>query len=145
VVLFSGLTAERGDAQVTAAGPVSTRTWRFRLDAATAGEVLIVTVSGRLGKRSSGALIERIVGAIDEGHRRIVLDLQDVDYISSAGLLALDAIAGRMHHAGGHIVLCELAESVALAFELSGMRQHFAIESCRVDAVAALNFTRTGC
>jgi anti-sigma B factor antagonist len=120
---------------VKAAKPVSARTWRFHLGATSDGEVLIVTVSGRLGKRSSGALIERIVRAIDEGHRRIVVDLREVDYISSAGLLAFDAVAGRMHYAGGHLVLCELSEPVTLAFQLSGLLEHFTIEPSRRDAV----------
>ncbi|WP_410963986.1 STAS domain-containing protein, partial [Salmonella sp. SAL4448] len=88
---------------------------------------------------SSATLIEALVGAIDEGHRRVVVDLQEVDYISSAGLLALDAVSGRMHHAGGQLALCELSEPVTLAFQLSGLLEHFAIEPTRRDAVARLS------
>jgi anti-sigma B factor antagonist len=121
---------------VNVIGPPSVGTWRFGLKTSREGDVLVVTVSGRLGTRSSGALIERLVEPIDHGLRRIVVDLRDVDYVSSAGLLAFDAVAGRMHLAGGQLVLCELSEPVTLAFELSGLRQHFVIESSRRDAVA---------
>jgi anti-sigma B factor antagonist len=117
-------------------GPLSARTWRFSLERTLQGDVLIVAVGGRLGFGSSGALIESLVGAIDEGHRRIVVDLLEVDYVSSAALLALDAVAGRMHYARGHLVLCELTEPVALAFELSALAEHFSLEPTRRDAIA---------
>jgi anti-anti-sigma factor len=61
-----------------------------------------------------------------------------VDYISSAGLLALDAIAGRVHQAGGDLVLCGLVEPVRLAFDLSGLLPHFAVEPSRDLAIRRL-------
>ena len=45
---------------------------------------------------------------------RVIIDLSKVDYVSSAGLLALDAAAGRMHTAAGLLVLCGLTEPVRL-------------------------------
>ena len=123
-------------------GPLAARTWRFSLERSIQGDVLIVAVAGRVGTRSSGALIESLVGAIGEGHRRIVVDLGDVDYVSSAGLLALDAVAGRMHYAAGHLALCGLSEPVTLAFELSGLLEHFVIEPSREDAVVRVTSAR---
>ena len=48
--------------------------------------------------------------------------------MSSAGLLALEAVSGRLHAAGGSLVVCGLAEPVRLVFDLAGLLPHFTIE-----------------
>ncbi len=78
------------------------------------------------------------MAAIDAGERRVVVDLSGVDYASSAGLLALDAIAGRIHVAGGTLVLCGLAEPVRLVLDLAGLLPHFTIEASAAEGVAKL-------
>jgi len=90
---------------------------------------------------SSGGLIEAVVRAIDAGGRKVIIDLSKVDYVSSAGLLALDAASGRMHAAGGSLMLCGLTEPVRLALDLSGLLPHFSVESSRDVAVARLMAT----
>lgn len=136
MLLSAGVGGARQGCAGNRVGPAYVHTWRLRLETEMQGDVLVVTASGRLGTASSAALIEHLVGAIDQGSRRLVLDLRAVDYVSSAGLLAFDAIAGRIYHAGGHLALCELSEPVALAFELAGLREHFVVESSRLDAIA---------
>ena len=102
-------------------------------------DLTVLQVDGRLGSASSGALIEAIVRAIEAGDRQLVVDLANVDYISSAGLLALDAAAGRTHVAGGTLILCGLTEPVRLAFDLSGLLPHFSVETTRAVAIAKLS------
>jgi stage II sporulation protein AA (anti-sigma F factor antagonist) len=123
---------------VSAVAGRSLQTWRLRVTRTVEQEVLIVTVTGRLGTRSSGELIEVLVDAIRQGHRRILCDLEGVDYASSAGLLALDAVSGRMHVAGGELVLCGLSDPVRLVLDLAGLLPHFAVEPSRNAALARL-------
>ena len=99
----------------------------------------VLQVDGRLGSALSGDLIEAIVGAIGAGDRQLIVDLANVDYISSAGLLALDAAAGRTHVVAGTLILCGLTEPVRLAFELSGLLPHFSVETTRDVAIAKLS------
>ena len=115
--------------------------WKLTIGRESVDGVVVLCVEGRLGTTSSGCLIEAISGAIESGERQLLLDLSGVDYVSSAGLLALDAAAGRMHVAGGCLTLCGLAEPVRLAFELSGLLPHFSIEASRDVAVARLRAT----
>jgi anti-anti-sigma factor len=61
-----------------------------------------------------------------------------VDYISSAGLLALEAVSGRVQQADGELVLCGLIEPVRLAFDLAGLLPHFAVEPSRELALTRL-------
>jgi anti-anti-sigma factor len=113
-------------------------TWKLTVRREFSNGLAVLRVEGRLGTASSANLIEAIVGAIDSGDRRLLIDLTGVDYISSAGLLALDAASGRMHVAGGAMTLCGLSEPVRLAFELSGLLPHFSVEPSRDIAVAKL-------
>jgi anti-anti-sigma factor len=112
--------------------------WKLTVNRECQEGVAVLSVVGRLGAASSGSLIEAIVGAIEAGDQRLLIDLTSVDYVSSAGLLALDAAAGRMHVAGGSMTLCGLTEPVRLAFELSGLLPHFSVEPSRDIAVAKL-------
>ena len=91
-------------------------TWAPAVRCETAGDVTVLYVTGRLGHPGSGTVLEAIVGAVEEGALRLVVDLTGVDYASSAGLSMLDAAAGRMHVAGGVLVLCALSEPVRLVW-----------------------------
>ena len=98
--------------------------------------VTIVVPRGRLGTLSSGELIQALVDVIREGSRQLVLDLEGVDYISSAGLLALDAVLGRVHVSQAQLVLCGVTEPVRVAFELAGLLEHFLVVITRAEAVS---------
>lgn len=103
------------------------RTWGLRVATEVCGSVLVVSMAGRLATVSSGTLIETVVEALRNGHRLILCDLGGVDYASSAGLLALDAVAGRVSIDAGSLVLCNVTEPVRLVLDLSGLLPHFAI------------------
>jgi stage II sporulation protein AA (anti-sigma F factor antagonist) len=106
-------------------GDTSGMTWKLTIRREAVAGAVVLRIHGRLGTATSGDLLEAIVRAIREGDRRLVLDLTEVDYASSAGLLVLDAAAGRMHEAGGTLILCEVSEPVRLVMELAGLLPHF--------------------
>lgn len=112
--------------------------WQLTIAEETAGDVHVFAPVGRLGTLSSGELIEPLVSAIKQGRRRLVLDLSGVDYVSSAGLLALEAVSTRLHLAGGELVVCGLAEPVRLVFDLAGLLELFTVETSRADAIERL-------
>jgi anti-anti-sigma factor len=140
--MFAGTNGRSGPIPVGTVLPSERHTWRLTITREVEQGVLIVTVAGRLGTASSGVLVETLVQAIRDGHRRILCDLEGVDYASSAGLRALDAISGRMHAAGGDLVLCSLSEPVRAVFELSDLLAHFAIEPSRDAGIARASRTR---
>ena len=100
--------------------PTPVLTWSLRIDRSVVGQVHVFAPAGRLGTLSSGDLIEALIAAVNGGARLVIVDLAAVDYVSSAGLLALDAVSGRVQAAGGELVLCGLVEPVRLAFDLAG-------------------------
>jgi anti-sigma B factor antagonist len=118
-------------------------TWRLEIDRAFDGEVLVLTLAGRVGSDASGRLIEAVVDAVAAGHLLILLDLRQIDYLSSAGLLALDAAAGRVYAAGGRLVVCEAkAEPVRFVLEMADLLVDVPLEPSRQAGLARLRESR---
>ena len=101
--------------------------WSLAIARETLPEGLVVFVTGRLGSPTSA----RLAGALDEivlaGHRRLLIDLSGVDYLSSAGLAVIEQTAARLKDSGGILVLCGLQEPVRVSFEVSGAAGHLTI------------------
>ena len=101
-------------------------------------DVLVVAPAGRIDSGSSGELEKRLLEHVSAGEKRIVMDLLDVDYISSAGLRVLLLTANKLRPQRGQIVLCSLGQSVREVFELAGFTSIFSIEPSRELALARL-------
>jgi len=99
---------------------------------------LIVAPSGRVDSVSSSELERALVGHLGAGESRVVVDLAQVEYISSAGLRVLLMTAKKLKDADGRLVLCAMPESVRLVFELAGFVPIFAIEPTREAALDRL-------
>jgi anti-anti-sigma factor len=89
-----------------------------------------------VGRASADGLRRTLEEAIGQGDRRLVVDFELVDYISSAGLEALEAAALQCGRDRGALVLCSLTEPVRIVFDLAGLLPDFPIEPSRERAVA---------
>jgi anti-sigma B factor antagonist len=94
-------------------------------------------LQGRLGVTSSSILTAEVAAAVSAGHFRLVIDLEGVDYVSSAGLVALSETRSRLGAHDGSLVLCHLPEPVRRAIELAGLLESFSIEPTRERAIAS--------
>ena len=68
----------------------------------------------------------------------MVLDLTEVDYISSAGLQSIESAAGRCTAMNVGLALCGVAAPVRIALELAGLLDLLPIELSREAAVGRL-------
>jgi anti-anti-sigma factor len=84
------------------------------------GEILIVRVSEHLDTASSTIFESRLLGLVDRGERLIVVDCAELEYVNSAGLKVFLLAAKRLEPLGGKLVLCALAPSVLMIFEMIG-------------------------
>ncbi len=99
------------------------------------GDIVIVAPLGRIDSTTSAALEQHLAGLTGAGARRIVVDFAGVDYISSAGLRVLLALAKRMRDVHGQLALCAMSDSVKQVFALAGFVPLFAIEPTRAAGV----------
>jgi anti-anti-sigma factor len=92
-------------------------------------------VTGRIGFDAADDMARAIDGALAAGPRLIV-DLEAVDYISSAGAQVLGRAARLARQSGGVVVLTGLRESVRLVLDLTGVLPDLAVEPTQALAIA---------
>jgi len=100
----------------------------------TSAGVLTLTLKGRLDADGTDKVAGLLAGYIDRGERRLVLDISQVDYISSVGLRALMLAAKRLGPLGGKMVLCAPQAPVRHLLEVAGFTSMFSIAASRDEA-----------
>ena len=101
-------------------------------------DLVVLTLSGRLDGTTTQTFEEKILGVIDGGAHRLVVDLAQLEYVSSAGLRVFLHAAKRIQRHKGKLALCSLAVHVQQVFDLSGFSSILAIYGSRPEAVDRL-------
>lgn len=100
--------------------------------------VSVVTVSGRVDSATAPDLQKALQDLLDSDQKQLVLDLKDVDYMSSAGLRVLVALQKAAKKNGGALRLAQLSVRVSEVLELAGLAPVFDIYPDVVEAVGAV-------
>jgi anti-sigma B factor antagonist len=98
----------------------------------------MLTVSGRVDSSTAPQLTEALEGVTGDGRYKIVLDMSDLEYMSSAGfraLLSSQRVCKRYNR--GEIVLASVPERVQEALELAGFTELFKVFPDAVEAVGS--------
>jgi anti-sigma B factor antagonist len=85
----------------------------------------LVSVSGRLDQTQTPDLEAQLNALLDQGHDRIVIDLNDVNYINSGGLRCLVTAWRKANRSGGNVVLTGLRSRVYDVFSMVGFDKVF--------------------
>lgn len=83
-------------------------------------DVKIVRFSGSLTTTTSPQAQERLDGMLAQGCGKILLNFENLEFISSAGLRVLLMLAKNLKKTGGSMRVCCLNETVRSVFEISG-------------------------
>ncbi len=84
------------------------------------GASLVVRVSGRLDANSTPAFEAHCQQAVAEGQRALILDFGPLEYISSAGLRGVLAVAKSVDAVGGEFALANARGLVRQVLDISG-------------------------
>jgi anti-sigma B factor antagonist len=96
----------------------------------------MVVVKGRIDSSTAPQLTEALEGITRDGRYKIVLDMTDLEYMSSAGfraLLSSQRVCKRYNR--GEIVLAVIPQRVKEALELAGFTELFKTFGDTVEAV----------
>ncbi len=97
--------------------------------------IAIAHLAGRIDSANASSFEEALeAGRIDET-RILVLDFEDVTYISSAGLRVILSLAKELRNTGTKLALCSLSRPVYDVFSVSGFDQLIAIHASAGDAI----------
>ncbi len=102
------------------------------------GDVAILEVKGRIDSSSAPVVGERLGALLAGSDRRLVVDLAQLEYISSAGFRILLLAAKRADEAGSRFALCGVSGKVRQLFDLGGFLDLFAISGSREEGIAAV-------
>lgn len=103
-----------------------------------AGGVLVVrSRERRLDAACAKAFVARLDALIDGGHDRIVLDVQDIDFVDSTGLGAIVAVLKRLGARGG-LAICGVRERVHAILRIARIDRLLPIVAAREEALARL-------
>ena len=82
--------------------------------------VLIAVLTGRMDAMTTVEFDRWFAEQLTIGETRFVLDMQGLEYISSAGLRSLLAAAKQIKAKNGSLQLCQLGGTVEEVFRISG-------------------------
>ena len=89
----------------------------------------VLYLKGRLDSNTSPEFEKSIFNAIESGVARMIVDFENLDYISSAGLRVILKAAKELKRSEGVFVLCSMKDYVKEVFEISGFDSFLPIES----------------
>ena len=99
--------------------------------------VELITITGRVDSEQAGGLAKALEAAGRRGKHRIVVDMSQVEYMSSAGFRALgDAQRNSHRHKQGEVVLANVPPQVHEALEMVGFTEYFHIKESIAAALA---------
>ena len=101
-------------------------------------EITTVGLKGRLDAATSKSVEDRLLQLIDAGERQMIMDLGELEYISSVGLRVLILVAKRLKQVQGRVVVCSLQEPVKQVFDIAGFTTLFNLYESRDQALVSL-------
>ena len=99
--------------------------------------IMVMTPRGRVDSNSARELEEALLPLFDAG-APVLVDLDSMSYISSAGLRVLLLAARRSKATSLPLALCSMSKPVEEVFTISGFAKLFRIHPDRAEALAAL-------
>jgi anti-anti-sigma factor len=97
--------------------------------------VSVMKVKGRVDSETAPELDSALSKLLADGRNKIVLNLQGVDYLSSAGLRTLVKVLKGAQGSGGDVRLASVSEPIKGILLTVGMMQMFKLFSTSEEAV----------
>jgi anti-anti-sigma factor len=98
--------------------------------------VAIMNVKGRVDSNTAPELDSALENLLSNNRNKIVLNLQAVEYLSSAGLRALVKALKDAQKSGGDLRLASVSEPIEVILRTVGMMQMFKLFSTSEEAAA---------
>ena len=101
------------------------------------GDTKVVMLHGKLDTNTTPGAEGEINSLLDAGANKLLVNFEQLTYISSSGLRLLLALAERMKSSGGDLKVCALNEMATEVFEVSGFSSILNVFASEADALGA--------
>lgn len=102
------------------------------------GSTLIASVEGRVDGSNARKFHTTLEESISRDDDRVVLDLEKLRYLSSAGLRVILMTAKMLQGRKAKFAVCGLSASIKEVFEISGFDKIISVYDSRSEAVIAV-------
>ena len=100
---------------------------------------VIAKASGRIDSSNSREFHSSLEATIAEDDAAVVLDFENVSYISSAGMRVILLATKSLQSSGTKFVLCSMNDSIREVFKISGFDKIIPIHDSQSDAITAVS------
>ncbi len=97
-------------------------------------DITLVDLDGRLDARTCTDVKNSISQLLRDGHLKIIVNLEKVPFIDSAGLVALVSGLRMANETHGQMVLCGAQPQAQVVFRLTMLDRVFSIHPSQVEA-----------
>ena len=109
----------------------------MQIDVSVTKGVTIIAVEGRVDSSSASYLGQTLTESLESGGTRLVVDLKDVDYVSSAGLREFVSALKKAQQDEGDLRLASPSDRVREVLQLSGLDSILSVYDTRKEAVGS--------
>ena len=102
------------------------------------GDVAVLLPAGFINAHTVREFEVALEGIVDRGCYSILINCQDLNYISSAGLGAIMGLIETVRENGGDILLSDLQENVFAIFDTLGFTQLYKVFASEEEALHSL-------
>ncbi len=111
----------------------------IEINVSTENNYLLIHVEGEADASSSIHLDNVIKESVEEGHKNILIDCTNLNYISSAGLGVFMSHLGEIEEKEINFIIFGLSEKVLNVFNILGLDQLLTIKKSKEDAIVAIS------
>ena len=109
---------------------------QFEVNVAPVGSWTVMAVAGEVDVATAPRLRKEVVALLGEGHDRVVVDLEAVDFVDSTGLGVLIGVLRRVNAVGGSLRLVCTTDRILDLFALTGLDRIFDVRASVADATS---------
>ena len=107
----------------------------MQISVKTTNEVKVLAFEGRLDTQTSPDAQQQLTQLIEAGSTKILVNLEKLDYISSAGLRVLLVIAKKLKANAGELRICSLNAVVKEVFDISGFDMILPVSASELESL----------
>jgi anti-anti-sigma factor len=103
------------------------------------GDILVLDMTGRLDGSTSGKAHDAVVGFANSKPKKVILNLEKLDFVTSAGLRVILTLAKLLQSANGELKICRANANVKEVLETSGFHSLIKMFDDEKAAIASWN------
>ncbi len=110
----------------------------MQIDTVNEGGTLIAKTEGRVDGTNAREFQEALEGVIKDADHSVILDMEQLTYISSAGLRVILLIAKALERQDVKFGVCSLSDPIREIFDISGFDKVVNVSGSQSEALSAV-------